>query len=399
MRVALIQPPSEFLISQSVHPNLGLMYISSALKAKGIETVLCDLGLGDEIPEADVFAVTGTTPQLGAMLRIIADLYADQKRIVVGGCAATLDPQVFLDAGAGVVVRGEGELALPDLLSHWPAEPTIVRAPHIMDLNALPFPDRSQAWRYHYYITDRQGGKHTATTLMTARGCPFRCGFCSHAIWGNLYRARSAENVLAELRELKEAGWDSFHAFDDTLTIQPGRLKQICHGLRPLGMTWRCFIRSDGVTPEILDAMTGAGCVEVGIGLESGSQKVLAAIDKGETVEQQRQAILAAKRAGLRTKCFVILGLPGEDWSTIQETIDFLRDTQPDDIDAAVLSVLPGSPIHADPARYGIELLPGPVTHYKGKPHEYACGHRTSALSPEQILTARAFIEAQFKRW
>lgn len=406
MKVALIQPPSEFLISQSVHPPLGLMYISSALKAKGVETVLCDLGLGDEIPEADVHCVTGTTPQLGAMLRIIADLYADQKLVIAGGPHATCDPQPLLDAGASVVVQGEGEDAIFDALKlvlnaatpDYIYNSHVIRAPRIKDLDALPFPDRSRAREYHYEIMDHKGNKHAATTMITARGCPNRCSFCSKAVWGNAVRLRSAANVLAELRQLKDLGWDAVHLFDDTICVSKRRLLKICVGIRQLGLAaWRAFVRADEMSPELFQAMADANCAEVGIGVESGSQRILDAVHKSETVEQQKAAIKWAKAAGLRCKTFVILGLPGEDWSTIQETIDFLAATEPDDIDASVLSIMSGSAIHADPSSFGLQVLGAPVA-YKGKPNEYACAHRTASLSPEQILAARAFVEARFKK-
>jgi radical SAM superfamily enzyme YgiQ (UPF0313 family) len=354
------------------------------------------MGLGDALPlGCDVWALTGTTPQREAMADVIAR--ADVP-VIVGGPHATADPEDVLAMGATAVVRGEGERALVELLERGgPGPDGIVDAARITDLDALAFPDRSEARRYRYTITDRRGRDHEATTMITSRGCPHRCAFCSHAVWGHRCTARSPGNVTAEAWELRECwGYDAVHLFDDTLALSPRRALDIADGLRSLGMTWRCFLRADQCTPALLHAMAVSGCAEVGLGVESGSQAVLDAVHKGETVAQQACAIADAKRAGLRVKAFLIVGLPGETWETIDDTARFLAHTRPDDIDVSVLQVYPGSPIAADPAAFGVTLEARP-TWYKGTPGGYTASHRTAALSADDLVAARDYLEARFK--
>lgn len=396
MRVGLIQPPSPFLIDQGVHPPLGLWCLGAALKEAGHEVVYADLGLGDSLPEeCDVWGLTGTTPQWLNMVYILGQ--AGDTPVVLGGPHATLAPNVGLDMGAMTVLQGEGEIEFPRLLKEPLPRATVVNAERILDLDALPFPDRSQARRYHYEIVDAKGVPHEATTAITSRGCPHACAFCSHAVWNRRYTTRSIGNVVAEAYELREHwGYDAVHYFDDCFAISPRRTLGICDGLRSLGMTWRAFVRADQCKAGLLEAMAVSGCAEIGIGVESGSPQILETIQKGETVGQQSAAIAMAKHAGLRVKTFLIVGLPGETWQTIDETAAFLEETQPDDVDVTILQVYPGSAIYDDPEGYGISLDGGP-TWYKGLPGEYTARHHTEMLSPDDLIVARNYLELRFK--
>lgn len=398
MNIALVNPPSSFLIDQAVHPPLGLWYLGAVLKRSGYNVQYADMGLGDSLPkDADVYGVTGTTPQLSHVKSVIGEIKTRGKPVVAGGPHATVLPASMIVAGATAVVQGEGEEALLRVLEIPDLKAVVnITARRIVDLDALPFPDRSQCRRYRYWITDRVGRKHEATTIISSRGCPNRCAFCSHAVWGKLYRERSADNVLAELRELKSLGYDAVHFFDDSLCINKRRLKALCEGIKRLGMWWRCFVRADQVTPEILEAMSEAGCVEVGLGVESGSQKVLAAINKGETVAQQQEAIGWAQKAGIRVKAFLIVGLPGEDWESIDSTQRLLQSSCPDDIDVSVLQLMPGSPLYENPQAFGLTVTDGPMW-YKGRKGEYVCNHRTQRLSSDDLLVARDYLESRFK--
>ena len=132
------------------------------------------------------------------------------------------------------------------------------------------------------------------------------------------------------------------------------------------------------------------------MGVESGSNAVLEAIDKGESVEQMAQAIRWARRVGIRVKAFLIVGLPGETWQTVDETAAFLEQTRPDDVDVTVLQLMPGSPIAEAPAAYG--LTPeGGATWYKGRRGEYEAHHRTAGMMAGELLAARDYLEARFK--
>lgn len=396
MRVALIAPPSPFLMDQGVHGPLGLWHLGAALKRVGHHVTYCDMGLGDALPDAEVWCLTGTTPQRDMMASVAEVAHGRGIPLIIGGPHASSEPEDALCMG-GTVVVGEGEEELPRLLEGPLPQLAIVKAPRIRNLDAVPWPDRSQARRYHYTLKDKAGVEHECTTAITSRGCPHKCAFCSTGVWQRKYTARSAENVLGEVAEIRDRwGYDAIHFYDDSLALDARRLKAICDGMQ--GIVWRCFVRSDQMTPERLQDMARAGCVEVGIGVESGSERILRNIHKGETAAKQAEAIGWAHEAGIRVKAFVIVGLPGEDWYSIDETARFVEKTKPDDVDFTVLQVFPGSDIAADPDGYGVT-----VSHtggwFKGKPGQYEVNHRTEALTGEQLRAARDYLEARYKRW
>jgi anaerobic magnesium-protoporphyrin IX monomethyl ester cyclase len=396
MRVGLIAPASPFLLDQAVHGPLGLWSLGAALRAAGHEPVYADMGLGDPLPkDCSVWCLTGTTPQR-ANMQMVAD--AATVPLIIGGPHASSAPDDALTLG-GVVVVGEGDQVLPELLAGPIPRHAIIHADRIKDLDALPYPDRSQAGRYHYTLKDRGGMAHACATAITSRGCPHRCAFCSKGVWNRRYTARSAAHVLGEMAELRDAhGYEAVHFYDDSLALDRRRLKGICDGMRRLGMIWRCFVRADQMTAEIMQHMADCGCVEIGMGVESGSQVVLDAITKDETVEQQAQAIHWAHAVGIRVKAFIIVGLPSETWETIQDTETFLTITQPDDVDITVLQVYPGTSAYEQPDRYdlSVDTVGG---WYKGTPGAYTVGHRTAALSANDLRVARDYLEARFKRW
>jgi anaerobic magnesium-protoporphyrin IX monomethyl ester cyclase len=395
MRIALIAPASPFLIDQGVHGPLGLWHLGAALKQAGHDVIYCDRGLGDALPiDADVWCLTGTTPQRAEMRKIAE---AAPVPLIIGGPHATSASDDVLTWWRRItVVLGEGEVVLPDLIGRNLYAIRRITADRIRDLDALPWPDRSQARRYHYSITDAHGRAHEATTAITSRGCPHHCAFCSPGVWQHRYTARSAENVLGEMGYLETLGYDAVHFFDDSLALDARRLKAICDGMD--GMVWRCFVRADQMTEERLHDMARAGCVEIGLGVESGSEAVLEAIHKGERVADQAAAIGWAHRAGVRVKAFIIVGLPGESAQTLAETAKFLDTTQPDDVDVTLLQVYPGADLHRDPAAYGL-TVDAEGGWFKGKPGEYHAHHRTEALSAAELLAARDYLEQRFKRW
>ncbi|MCK9357101.1 MAG: B12-binding domain-containing radical SAM protein [Dehalococcoidia bacterium] len=392
MRVALIQPESPFLLDQAVHGPLGLWYLGAALRRAGHEPVYCDMGLGDALPDdCDVWCVTGTTPQRDCMEHVIRA--AGSTPVIVGGPHASADPVDVLAMGDVTVVRGEGERVLPDLLTGPLPGAAIVNADRIRDLDALPFPDRSQAGRYHYQLRDRHGVEHAAATAITSRGCPHGCTFCSGGVWRRKYTARSAGNVIAEMWALRDR-YTAVHFYDDSLAIDRKRLRVLCDGLRETELVWRCFVRADQVDAGTLRHMAGSGCVEIGLGVESGAQSVLDAIHKGETVQQQAACIQQAHDAGIRVKAFLIVGLPGESAYTIAQTEAFLKATRPDDIDVSVLQLYPGAPLYDLPLGLTVEGAGG---WYKGKPGEYTCAHSTEWLRADEICDARDYLEAAYK--
>jgi radical SAM superfamily enzyme YgiQ (UPF0313 family) len=182
------------------------------------------------------------------------------------------------------------------------------------------------------------------------------------------------------------------------MTVNKKRMMEICGLLKGLGIIYRCFIRSDTVCPEVLKAMRDSGCVEVGIGLESGSPRILKIVNKGETVEKNLQAIKQCHSLGIRVKGFVIIGLPGENRESVRETMDFLDEARLDDLDISIYTPYPGSYIYKNREKFDINFKDD-YEHawYKGRPGQYRSSASTSSLTSEDIVKIRDHIEAEYK--
>jgi len=375
--ITLVNPRSPFLENEAVMPPLGVMYLASALQAKGIAARIVDTGLGDEVPDGDIL-ITGTTPQTEEMLRLARPGYYT----VAGGPHASIDPEGIADSFS-LVVAGEGEEVIEEIVRRRPTG--IMRTKRVRQLDLLPFPDRSQAHRYHYRIDGR-----AATTMITSRGCNGKCSFCCKAVMDNGIFLRSAQNVLDEVREIRDMGFGAVMFYDDTIAINRKRIEAICSGMEHVDMRFRCFVRSDQVDEELFRRMAQAGCHEVLVGVESGSQKLLDTINKHETIEQQRNAIIWGKKQGIRVKALMMVGLPGESWETVEESRRFLVETEPDELDVSILTVYKGTDIQKHPEKYDISFTD--ASWYKGRAGEYRSTVSTSFLSAAEIVQAREVL-------
>lgn len=232
--------------------------------------------------------------------------------------------------------------------------------------------------------------------MITSRGCPHNCAFCSKDVWGRRYVARSVESVAEEIAQVHRMGYKAIMFYDDTFVIGHDRLCGICEELRQRGITWRAFVRTDEVNEDILRMMRLSGCAEIGVGIESGSPEILAGVNKRETIEDHRQCIKTAHKVGLRVKGFVIVGLPGETWETVAETDQFLEEIQLDDLDISILSVYAGSDIYKHPKNYDLSF--DYPSFYKGKPGKYEAHVSTSQMSAREIVLAREMLHKKHKK-
>jgi len=273
----------------------------------------------------------------------------------------------------------------------------IMKCDYMENINDIPFPDRDliDIKSYRYFLDGR-----LTTTVISSRGCPFGCNFCANNAWGKTLRMRSPRNVFDEIEMLKHTyGYEAFMFFDDTMTVDRMRMNKLCSLMQSLKIIYRCFIRSDTVDSDLLKRMRASGCVEVGVGLESGSQRILKIVNKGETVKKNMEAIKLCHDAGIRVKGFFIIGLPGESRESINETISFLEEADLDDIDITIYTPYPGSFIYEN--RFGFDIkFKDDYEHawYKGKPGTYRSLVSTSALTAEEILNIRNGIEEKYKK-
>ncbi|MFA4872284.1 MAG: radical SAM protein [Patescibacteria group bacterium] len=266
-------------------------------------------------------------------------------KIVLGGVQATLFPEKYAENQyVDFIVKGEGEIIFNNLLdalennsadfSHvpglvWKKEGQIISNQNeklITNLDDLPYPARHLFDSSKYYPSAQLRGKRIVH-IITSRGCPFNCGFCScHKTFGRSYRFMSTDRVINEIKYLKEKyRIDGLNFYDDTFTVNRPRIMELCDRLikEKIKLPWICFTRVDCVDPELLKKMKEAGCYQVFYGVECATQRLLDIISKGFTLERIRQAFKWTKEAGLEVLASFIIGLPTETVEEAKKTLDF----------------------------------------------------------------------------
>jgi len=396
-KIVFIIPESSHLITPKTHPPLGVLYLAAVLRDKHEVEVLDLAGVANPAKEinsidADYVCITATTPQFPSACAINEEL-PKECLSVIGGVHVTHIPSDGYPFS--IIVRGEGERAIKKIVDTC-AKHGVYQYPEVTNIDTIPFPDRS-AVDIHSYKYEIDG--IPTTTLMTSRGCPYACAFCS-SIWQKV-RFHSAKYVLKELTEIQSYGFDAVNFFDDVFTVKRERLKTICEGLKERKMSWRCFITGNSVTNAMLSQMAKSGCKEVAIGIESGSDRILQAIHKCSTSEKNKKAIQMAHDVGIRVKGFFIIGLPGESEDTIAETEAFINECPCDDYDFSLLSVLPNSDIYRNHFKYDLILNRSKTDYsklwYKGTPGMYEATEATISLSIIELTEARAKLEKKYK--
>jgi anaerobic magnesium-protoporphyrin IX monomethyl ester cyclase len=288
---------------------------------------------------------------------------------VIVCCSDAVDhPELYLAAGADAVILGEGDAALSELVEKLGRgealdgvqgvalrgrEGAIVRtgrrAP-LRDLDALPFPawDLVAFGRYRSIWRERHGV--FALNMATTRGCPYSCNWCAKPIWGQSYAVRSPENVVAELKMLIAAAAPDYIWFmDDIMGLKPKWWGAFADELESnaIRIPFKCLSRADLLLREgAIADLARAGCDIVWMGAESGSQKILDAMEKGLTVAQIEEATRRLKEAGVRVGHFIQFGYSDEGPSDIARTVGMIRKTQPDEIGISVSYPLPGTPFY-----------------------------------------------------
>jgi anaerobic magnesium-protoporphyrin IX monomethyl ester cyclase len=354
MRVCLINPPSPFLEEQNIQPPLGLLYIAAMFERHGQEVTVLDYGTKDYgVPEGyDLYGFSATTPQYPYAVELAKKI--DGYKVIGGPHVTSVDADRSL---WDVVVRGEGEQAVSILVRYAEkgAKGVIRDLLPINDLDSIPFPARHLV-DLNDYVREVDGKK--ATVLITSRGCPFGCVFCDSEMWGRKVRRRSVENVMAEIDHLKERyGYQAFLFLDDSFTLNRKWVLEFCERIKRRNVVFRCWTRVDLVDKKMLKSMVEAGCVQLGFGIESGSDKILKSMNKGTTVEQGRKATKLTKDAGIEVKFFLVGGSPFETVETVVETVRFIEETDPDAWGLGTLTPVPGSMMWEYPEKFGIKEI------------------------------------------
>lgn len=384
----LYEDPKELQILKP-YPPLGLLYICSYLRSKGFDVDVFDSTFSSM--EALTRHLQTEPP---SVLGIYANLMTRKKvveilqfarlagwRIVVGGPEPGAYIREYLDAGAEVVVLGEGELTMEELLpalrANSPADlrriagiafldelgnvhQTSPRA-QAPDLDALPWPARDAVDIGRYVKTWRDAHGQGSLSFITARGCPYHCRWCSHQVFGKTHRRRKPTKVVDEVEWLL----DTYHPgmvwiADDVFTIHHGWLRDYAAEMRRRGLhvPFECISRADRITAGAADLLAELGCFRLWVGSESGSQKILDAMERGVTVEQVQTAVDLCKSRGIPTGMFLMWGYEGEELEDVEATIEHVKRTDPDVFFTTVAYPIKGTPYYSRTANSLVQLKP-----------------------------------------
>lgn len=393
--ITLIFPSSPFLLDQAVFPPLGILYLSAYLKDHGFKVQCLDFGIGHtkDMAEADIIGISLTTPQRQEAFELAEYYKAQGKTTIAGGAHATHMPEECREVFDWVVI-GEGESRLLDIMNILKGDP---EATYIPDdppyIDDCPFPDR-EALPIKDYRYEIDGVP--ATVLMTSRGCPYNCSFCAKV--SRSFRMQSAERTVREIMATNLYGFEAFMIFDDVFIANKQRLQKMANMLSALRFKFRCFARTNLIDASIVKALKRMGVVEVGLGIESGSDDILRRNLKNTTRDMNTKAVKLLHRYGIRAKAFLIVGLPGETVETVEQTESWIKEACPDDIDVSIFQPLPGSAIFAAPDLFGINFqYDGKPGWYKGTPGEYEATISTDHLTSGQLVSFRDELEGRHK--
>lgn len=368
------------------YPPLGTLYAAALLRSAGISVAVFDTMLND--PEAEfAAALQRLNPQIVVVfednfnflskmcltrMREVAYHILDSSlragaTVLVNGSDALDHALDYLQRGFRCVLLGEAEWTLLEAVSHLlkgdensldhvaglayldKRSAELVKTPgraFMRDLDHLPFPARDLIATDQYRNAWRTAHGYFSLNIVASRGCPYRCNWCAKPIYGDSFSVRSPATVATEMRQLKR-DFDADHLWfaDDIFGLRPKWVRQLATEVEKLdaAIPFKMQSRVDLMTPDNVSALRRAGCAEVWMGAESGSQKVLDAMDKGTRVEQIAKARENLKCEGIRACYFLQFGYPGETWQDIQGTIRLVSDTRPDDIGVSVSYPLPGT--------------------------------------------------------
>jgi anaerobic magnesium-protoporphyrin IX monomethyl ester cyclase len=362
-------------------PPLGILYLATILERASVEVAVLDQAAEGytvsetvrwvmrEKPDIVGFSALASSGQMAALLcRKIKEENPDVTT-VIGNHYATFNAERILKKypAVDIVVRGEAEETIVELADRIHKDEDLSKitgiafrnrngftltsdSPLVKDLDALPFPNRTLLKaEYHSIMAGANIAPKKFTAIISSRGCAFGCRFCSCAtLTHNVWRARSARNTLAELKQLAEEGYKQLVFVDDAFTLNPKRVIELCKGIRreKLDFEWICEGRVDNCSFEMLREMVTAGLRVIYFGIENANQRILDYYHKRITVQQAENAVRTARKAGVDVIAgSFIIGAADETRTEIQNTIDFAKRVPLDIPQFNILGAHPGNDV------------------------------------------------------
>ncbi|MBM3130633.1 MAG: radical SAM protein [Chloroflexi bacterium] len=410
MRVLLINPRFQLPIDTRTTPHLGIAYLAAVSERRGDEVRVFDLDVEDvrltdfvREYQPEIVGITSNTPQVKQGWLAAREIKSVLDALIVQGGphVSALPEESAARAEIDIVARGEGEETWIELcallervksgnpkfttrdlfdpaskilqgvlgITHQTLDGKILHSPErppIEDLDTLPFP------AYKYFKMARYTSLQPAIdaiemgksySIMTSRGCPYRCTFCSQSVMAEKWRARSAANVVQEWRHLiEDLGAQEIGVLDDSANINRARVHELCDLLIAEKLNRVPWIPINGIRANLADEdllrhMKAAGCIRVAFGVETGDAAILKSIDKRVTHDQIRAAFKNAKKVGLETVGFFIIGLPGDNEATMEKTIRFACELDPLVANFSMLTPYPGTQVWEQVHRNGGRMI------------------------------------------
>lgn len=408
MRVMLIRPPAKHTVESEVpeavsaenlsYPPLALMSIATFLKEKSNhEVALLDAQLDNLSYEAleqqvrdwqpEVVGITAFTVQLVDVLRTIetARKVASVKKVVIGGPHVSDFPRECVALpGVDAAVKGEGQKPMLDLCNIWEQGGEAKGIPGVMAHPDDPIPEQDVYFSNNlddYPITDRtlvdykryydvMGGGGIFTTMISSRGCPYRCTFCNTP--RHRYRVMTPSRACDEIEACLKLGISEIYFVDDTFNITNQRVMDLCDEIlrRGLKFSWTVRFRVKGMTEELLTKMRDAGCGRIQFGVEQGTEEGLLRLKKDVTVREIEHAFRLCRKVGIRTVAYFMIGTPTErSREDVMDTINYAIQLDPDFVMFNVLTPFPGTTLYDEGLRDGV-LNIDPWMQFMRKPRE-----------------------------
>jgi anaerobic magnesium-protoporphyrin IX monomethyl ester cyclase len=363
------------------YPPLGILYVSAWLEKFGFDNSVFDstfstfdkLEADILVQKPDVLAIYTNLMTKVNVVKLLAFVRQNDSlshcKLILGGPEVRNHAERFLKAGADVLVLGEGEQTMLELVEHFDQGKSIndiqgtalfdadgkvqinPERPQLRDLSELPLPNRTKIDLQLYFDAWKQKHGTSAISINTMRGCPYTCKWCSRAVYGLSYRRRSAKEVADEIEWIQNTyNVDTAWFVDDVFTVNHKWLREFNDELksRNLKLPYECITRADRMTEEVIDLLKESGCFRVWIGAESGSQRVIDLMDRRVDVQKVRDMIVLAQQKGIQAGTFIMVGYPGETEADIFETVHHLKSSNPDIFTITVAYPIKGTELYAE---------------------------------------------------
>ncbi|MFT5250125.1 MAG: anaerobic magnesium-protoporphyrin IX monomethyl ester cyclase [bacterium] len=375
----LQEDPIEAKIMKPYAP-LGLLYISGYLNEQKIQNHVFDATFSNRQEQLDfienkkplMVAIYANLMTKINVIKLVKILLSEEKygfpKIVLGGPDVTYNLENYLKTGLHYIIIGEGEQTITELYQAISTKTDITKVTGIAylendqvaktpprvkmkDLSTLPLPNREGIAIEKYLDTWKTHHGKSSMTISTQRGCPYTCKWCSTAVYGQSYRRRPAKLVVEEMGMLQQNYKpDSIWFVDDVFTVSHKWIKEFQEETQKqnIKIPFECITRAERLNDEILQLLKEAGCFRIWIGAESGSQKIIDAMDRRVDVTVVKNAIIKTNEIGIETGTFIMLGYPGEDENDIKETINYLKKANPTYFTITIAYPIKGTSLYSE---------------------------------------------------